>query len=145
MPLDVAEFNLAFSRARDLVRSEDDVDVATVQAQLRALVPDDASDHDRTWTKTLIDRLAEPPAPPKQWSPLYHEAGELAGSAYHATGTIKEQIAAIADARRKIWEIADRADESEEAHIRAMTRTLEHLENELRDPTWPLEDPPAQA
>ncbi len=143
MPLDIAEFNSAFSRARDQVR-HDDVDVAAVQERLRALVPDDASDHDRAWTKTLIDRLGEPPAPPRQWSELYHQAGEIAGSAYQASGTVDEQIAALADACRKIWEIADRADDSEAAHIRAMTRTLEHLENELRDPTWPLEDPPGQ-
>jgi hypothetical protein len=141
MPLDVAEFNMAFSRARDLVRGEDEVDVAAVQAQLRALVPDDASEHDRSWTKTLIDRLAEPPAPPKQWSPLYHEAGEIAGSAYHAGGPVEDQINALHEARRKIFEIADRADADEEADIRGMTRVLEHLENELRDPTWPLEDP----
>jgi len=145
MPLDIAEFNSAFSRARDLVRGQDGVDVAAVQAGLRALVPSDASEHDRAWTKTLIDRLGEPAAPPRQWSELYHQAGEIAGSAYHASGTVDEQIAGLADARRKIWAIADRADKSEAAHIRAMTRTLEHLENELRDPTWPLEDPPGQA
>ncbi|QNE17579.1 hypothetical protein F1D05_06235 [Kribbella qitaiheensis] len=145
MPLDLAEFNSAFSRARDKVRGEEDVDVAAVQAELRALVPADASEHDRTWTKTLIDRLAEPPPPPRQWSALYHEAGEVAGSAYHANGTVDEQIAAIEQARRKIWEIADRADEDEESDIRAMTRVLEHLENELRDPTWPLADPPENA
>lgn len=142
MPLDVAEFNSAFSRARDKVRNEQDVDVAAVQAELRALVPDDASEHDQTWTKTLIDRLAEPPEPPRQWSALYYEAGRVHANAYQASGTVEEQIEAIQEARRKIWEIADRADEEEESDIRAMTRVLEHLENEMRDPTWPSEDPP---
>lgn len=142
MPLDVAEFNSAFSRARDKVRNEDHADVAAVQAELRGLVPDDASEHDRTWTKSLIDHLAEPAAPPRQWSALYHEAGAVAGSAYQAGGTVDEQIEALYEARRTIFEIADRADEDEESDIRAMTRVLEHLENELRDPTWPLEDPP---
>jgi hypothetical protein len=141
MPLDIAAFNSAFSNARDLVRNQDGVDVAAVQAQLRALVPDDASEHDRTWTKTLIDRLAEPPEPPRQWSALYHEAGEIHAAAYQTGGTVAEQIEALQEARRKIWEIADQADEDEEADIRAMTRVLEHLENELRDPTWPLDDP----
>ena len=145
MPLDIAEFNSAFSRARDLVRNQDGVDVAAVQAELRALVPEDASEHDRGWTKTLIDRLAEPPEPPREWSALYHEAGQVHAEAYQAGGSVAEQIEALQEARRKIWEIADRAAPEEAPHIRAMTRVLEHLENELRDPTWPLEDPPGQA
>jgi len=145
MPLDVAEFNTAFARARDKVRNEEGTDIAAEQATLRALVPDDASGHDRSWTAILIDRLAEPPKPPRQWSALYHEAGEVHAAAYSAGGTVAERIAAIEEARRKIWEIADRAPHDEEADIRAMTRVLEHLEDELRDPTWPLEDPPGQA
>jgi hypothetical protein len=144
MPLDVAGFNSAFSGARYRVRSEDG-DAAAEQARLRELVPDDASAEDREWALGLIDLLGEPEPPPRQWSPLYHEAGEIAGNAYHAGGTVDEQIATIADARRRIWEIADRADETEDAHIRAMTRTLEHLEEELRNPTWPTEDPPSPA
>jgi nitroimidazol reductase NimA-like FMN-containing flavoprotein (pyridoxamine 5'-phosphate oxidase superfamily) len=145
MPLDLAEFNTAFSRARDKVRNQEGTDVAAEQEKLRALVPDDASEHDRTWTKTLIDGLADPPPPPRQWSALYHEAGKLHANAYPDGGTVEEQIAALEEARRKIWEIADRAAEDEAPHIRAMSRVLEHLENELRDPTWPLEDPPGQA
>jgi hypothetical protein len=144
MPLDLPEFNTAFSRARDKVRNQEGTDVAAEQAKLRALVPDDASDHDRTWTKTVIDSLADPPPPPRQWSALYHEAGQIHASAYPEDGTVEEQIAAIQEARRKIWEIADRAAEDEEAHIRAMTRVLDHYENELRDPTWPIDDPPTQ-
>jgi hypothetical protein len=139
MALDVAGFNSAFSGARHRVRSEGG-DAAAEQARLRELVPDDASAEDRDWALGLIEILGEPEPPARQWSALYQEAGEIAGSAYYAGGTVEEQIAAIADARRRIWEIADRADESEEPHIRAMTRTLEHLENELRDPTWPIED-----
>jgi hypothetical protein len=139
MPLDLAEFNTAFSRARDKVRNQEGTDVAAEQEKLRALVPDDASEHDRTWTKTLIDRLADPPPPPRQWSALYHEAGRIHASAYPADGTVEEQIAAIQVARRKIWDIADRATKDEEAHIRAMTRVLDHFENELRNPTWPLD------
>ncbi|GAA1575374.1 hypothetical protein GCM10009789_31000 [Kribbella sancticallisti] len=141
MPLDLPEFNTAYSRARDKVKNEQGTDVAAEQAKLRALVPDDASDHDRSWTKTLIDGLADPPEPPRQWSELYHEAGEVHAAAYRAGGTVEEQIAALEEARRKIWEIADRAAADEAPHIYAMTRVLEHLEDELRDPTWPLDDP----
>ena len=144
MPLDVAEFNSAFSGARHRVRNED-ANVGEEQARLRELVPEDSSVEDREWAEGLIDLLAEPPPPPRQWSALYDEAGEVAGSAYQAGGTVDEQIAAIADARRKIWEIANRADDEEEPHIRAMTRVLEHLEDELRNPTWPMEDPPGPA
>ncbi|WP_112236968.1 hypothetical protein [Kribbella monticola] len=141
MPLDVAGFNSAFSGARYRVRNER-ADAGREQARLRELVPDDASAEDREWALGLIELLGEPPEPPRQWSALYHQAGEVAGSAYQAGGTVDEQIAAIADARRKIWEIADRAAADEAPHIRAMTRVLEHLEDELRNPTWPTEDSP---
>lgn len=145
MPLDIAAFNSAFSRARHKIRTEQGTDVAAEQARLRALVPDDASDHDRSWTKTLIDRLAEPPEPPRQWSDLYYEAGDIHASAYRTGDSVEDQIAALTEARRRIWEIADRAAPEEEPHIRAMTRVLEHLERELREPSWPLQDPPDQA
>jgi hypothetical protein len=145
MPLDVPEFNDAFYRARDKVQTQEGTDVAAEQAKLRSLVPADASDHDRSWTKILIDGLADPPEPPRQWSELYHEASVVHASAYHAGGTVEEQIAALEEARHKIWDIADRASKDEEADIRAMTRVLEHLEDALRDPTWPLEEPPVRA
>ena len=144
MPLDVAKFNNAFSRARDKVRTQHGTDVAAEQEKLRALVPEDASDHDRSWTKTLIDGLAEPPRPPRQWSALYHEAGEVHAAAYRAGGTVEERIAALEEARHKIWAIADCASPDEEADIRAMTRVLEHLEDRLRNPTWPREEPSGQ-
>lgn len=141
MPLDIAVFTSAFSRARHKVETEPGTDVAAEQAKLRALLPDDASDHDRSWTKTLIDRLGDPPEQPRQWSDLYRQAGEVHASAYPVEGTVEEQIAALEAARRKIWEIADRASKEEAPHIRAMTRVLEHIEDELRDPTFRLDDP----
>lgn len=144
MPLDVYEFNNAFSRARDKIRTQDGTDVAAEQEKLRALIPADASDHDRSWTTTLIEVLAEPPRPPRQWSALYYEAGEVHAAAYRAEGTVEERIAALEHARHKIWAIADRASPDEEADIRAMTRVLEHLEKGLRDPTWPLEESSGQ-
>jgi hypothetical protein len=143
MPLDVAKFNSAFSGARYRVRKEEG-DVGEEQVRLRELIPDDVSDVDREWAVGLIESLAEPVPPPRQWSDLYHEAGQVHAAAYRADGTVEERIAALEDARRKIWAIADRASVDEEADIRAMTRALEHLENALRDPTWPLEDPPGQ-
>ncbi|TDU82510.1 hypothetical protein EV138_7404 [Kribbella voronezhensis] len=140
MPLDIAEFNDAFYRARDRVRAEEGIDVAAVQAELRSLIPNDASDHDRAWTTVLIDGLAEPPEPPREWSEFYHQASEVHAAAYRADGSVEEQIAALERARETIWDIADRAAKDEAPHIRAMTRVLEHLEDELRDPTWPHGD-----
>jgi hypothetical protein len=144
MPLDIAEFNSAFSRARHRIRTEPTTDISAEQAKLRLLVPDDASDHDRSWTQTLIDRLAEPPEPPRQWSDLYYEAGDIHASAYRTGDSVDDQIAALTEARRRIWEIADRAAPDEAPHIRAMTRVLEHLERELREPSWPVQAPPDQ-
>jgi hypothetical protein len=140
MPLDVGRFNLAYLRAQDKLRSDPRVDVTAVQAGLRALVPEDASDHDRSWTTSLIDELSEPPEPARQWSALYHEAGRIHADAYRTGGTPAQQIAALEEARRQIWAIADRATKEEAPHIHAMTRALEHLESELRDPTWPVDD-----
>ncbi|GAA0922657.1 hypothetical protein GCM10009554_00370 [Kribbella koreensis] len=144
MPLDIAAFNSAFSRARHKIKTEPATDIAAEQAALRQLVPADASEHDQSWTKILIDRLAEPPAPPRQWSDLYHQAGEIHASAYPDGGTVEQQIAVLEDARRRIWEIADRAEPEEAPHIRAMTRALEHIERELREPSWPMQGPPDQ-
>ncbi|GAB2668764.1 hypothetical protein [Kribbella swartbergensis] len=137
MPLDVPTFTKEFNRTRDRVHGGQPVDIAAEQERLRALVPADASDHDRAWTTRLIAGLAEQPAPARERSELYHEAGRIHAAAYAVEGTVEEQIAALQDARRRIWEIADRAPADEEADIRAMTRVLEHLENELRDPSWP--------
>jgi hypothetical protein len=140
MPFDVGRFNLAYLRAQDKIRSEPEAEVTALQASLRGLVPADTSEHDRTWTMALIDELADPPEPDRQWSALYHQAGRISSQAYRAGGSPTDQIAALADARRQIWAIADHASEDEAPHIRAMTRTLEHLDDELRDPTWQLDD-----
>jgi hypothetical protein len=143
MPLDIPAFNDAFGRARDRVR--DDVrptDVAAEQEKLRALVPADASEEDRDWTARVIARLGEPPAPPREWSELFHEADRIHAVAYPPVGTTDEQIAMLADARREIWEIAERAPQDEQDDIRAMTQDLESLEGFLRDPPFPLTDEP---
>jgi hypothetical protein len=139
MALDVGQFNQAYLRAQDAVRREPGADLAAMQDSLRALVPADASEHDRTWTTALIEELADPAEPERQWSALYDEAGRIHADAYRVTGSRSERISALADARRRIWAVADRADEDEAPHIRAMTMTLEHLEQELRDSDWPVD------
>jgi hypothetical protein len=141
VPLDIAKFNSAYVGARFRIE-EGEVDVAAEQARLRELLPKDTAAEDLQWAEELIDALADPPAPPREWSALYHEAGAVADAAYQAAGTAEEKIAAIERARREIFAIADRAADDEAAHIRAMTRSLEHIEDALRNPNWPA-DPPA--
>jgi hypothetical protein len=84
----------------------------------------------------MIEALAEPPPPPREYGPLYHEAGAIHAAAFLAEGTNEEKADALAEARHKIWAIADRAPDDEEADIRAMTRALEHIEMMLRQ-DWP--------
>lgn len=138
--VDLAVFNRAFARARDRVRGDEVADIEAEQAALQAIVTANASEHDRGWTGRLIASLAEPPAPPRQWSEYYHQAGAVHAAAYRAKGTAEEKIATLEEARRRIWEISEQAPADEEIHIKAMTRVLEHLEIELRDPTFPPED-----
>lgn len=140
MPLDIAKFNSAFGDARYRQRTEPDFDVQAAQDELRALITDEPDGEDRAWALRLIDKLAEPIPPPRQWSPLYYEAGEIHADSYRTGDSVEERIAALQEARRRIWAIADRAPKDEAPHIRAMTRVLDHLENELREPSFPWED-----
>jgi hypothetical protein len=139
--MDVAGFNSAFSGAKRRIRTGQ-ADVATEQERLRALVSDDDPADDRDWALSLIESLAVPPPPPRQWSALYYEAGAIHADSYRTGDTAEDRLAAIQEARRRIWAIADRASRDEAPHIRAMTRVLDHLEAELREPTW-TDDSPA--
>jgi hypothetical protein len=145
MPLDVPAFNNAFGRARDRMRAGQPVDIPAEQDKLRALVPADASEHDRTWTAQLIADLAEPLPPAPVRSNLYREAVQIHVEVYPPKGTAEEKIAMLADGRRRIWELADRASEDEEWDIRAMTEDLESMENWIRNPPFPLTDTPFPA
>ncbi|GAA3133432.1 hypothetical protein JOF29_002349 [Kribbella aluminosa] len=143
MPLDIPAFNNAFNRAYERVhRGARPTDLAAEQQKLRALVPDDASEHDHTWTGQLVDDLAVPPPPPPERSELYKEAVRVHIAVYPPRGTSEEQIAMLEEGRRKIWELADRAEKDEQEDIRAMTEDLKSLEDWLRDPPFPLTDTP---
>ncbi|TDO52777.1 hypothetical protein EV643_102619 [Kribbella sp. VKM Ac-2527] len=142
--MDIAKFNSVFSDARRRQRTEPDFDVTTAQAYLRELIAKEPDDDERDWALRMIDRLAEPLPDPPQRSELYAEAGRIHSAAFYSGGTTEQQLAALEAARRQIWAIADRASDEEEADIRAMTRSLEHLENGLRNPDWPAE-PPGQS
>jgi hypothetical protein len=142
MPLDIAKFSSAFSDANYRRRTEQDFDVADEQARLREFLSETDPPEQRAWALDLIDALAEPLPPQREWSELYREASRIHAEAYRAGGTAAERIAALEIARRRIWEIADRASADEEADIRALTRGIEHLEDQLRDPVFPLDDDP---
>jgi hypothetical protein len=146
MPLDLPAFNTAVNRARDRIQhATGAVDISAEQARLRAMVPPDATEHDHHWTNELIDDLASPPPAPRTWSPTYHEADRIHAAAYPPSGTTEEQIAMLADARSKIWELANHAPVDEQDDIRAMTQDLESLEGFLRKPPFPLTDTPFPA
>ena len=133
--MDIAEFNSAFAEARRLIRTGQ-ADIAREQARLRRLVSEDDPAEDRDWALSLVESLAVPPAPPRQWSDLYYEAGAIHANSYRTGDSVEERIAALQEARRRIWAIADRAPKDEAPHIRAMTRVLDHVEAELREPIW---------
>ncbi|TWD72449.1 hypothetical protein FB561_7441 [Kribbella amoyensis] len=137
--MDIVQFNSLYSDARLRQRRDPGVDVTTVQAELRELIADETDAEERSWALRMIERLAEPlPIAPER-SALYEEAGRVSAAAYPIEGSVDEQIAALEEARRRIWAIADRASDDEGPDIRAMTRSLEHIERALRNPNWPSE------
>ncbi len=144
MPVDAHAFNMAFKRARDRVRAGS-TDLAAEQERLRALIPDDASEHDRTWTNGLVDDLATPPPAPPVRSELYKEAERIHVEVYPPKGTTEEKIALLEDGRRRIWALADHATPEEEWDIRALCEDLESMERGLRNPPFPLTDEPFPA
>ena len=137
MPFDVERFNLAYLRAQDKIRHDPEAAVADVQGGLRALVPADASDA-RPDLDHGSDRgdLPDPPEPsaPLECSVLRgrpHQRRRLPVRWIRSRGRISSPrgspSADLGDPRTS-------ASKDEAPHIRAMTRTLEHLENDLRDP-----------
>lgn len=144
MPVDIEQFTTAVSRARDRLRDKAG-DVAAEQATLRALVPADATEDEKRWTTELIAGLSAPSPTPPERSALYDEAGRIHAEAFRTDRTTEQRIAALEDARRRIFQLANEADEDEAAEIRAMTRALDHTEDYLRDPPWPSEDRTGQA
>lgn len=139
MPVDPHAFNMAFKRARERVRAGS-ADVAVEQENLRALIPADASEHDRAWTTGLVDDLAAPPPPAPVRSKLYKEAERIHAEVFPPKGTAEQKIAVLEDGRRRIWALADRATADEEYDIRALTYDLKYLEDSLRNPPFPLTD-----
>ncbi|GAA1612067.1 hypothetical protein [Kribbella karoonensis] len=136
MAFDIAQFNSAFSQARYEQKTDPDFDLEKAQEHLRELIANAPEGDDRAFALRMIAKLAVPQPPPREYGPLYHEAGAIHAAAYLVEGTDEEKADALAEARHKIWAIADRAPHDEEADIRAMTRALDHMETMLRG-DWP--------
>jgi len=135
------EFNNAHNAAKRRIRRDGLAAVGPAEQSLRDLLPELESDEDRRVAAALITRLPGYAVPPEPSSELMQEAVAIEHAAYAAPGSDEERIAILAEARRKIFEIADRAPADEAASIRGLTRVLEHLEDNLRDPDWPLGRP----
>lgn len=133
------EFNHQYAIACDRVRTGETTDVEAEQHRLQAMVTSLPTDHDQQVARSLIATLPQDTAPPPPPSPEMTEALQIQDSAFFAGGTKEECLAVLADARKKIWEIADRAG-GDSARIRGLTRMLEHKENSLTE-DLPWEDP----
>ena len=140
--MDVPEFNLEFNVARTRVRNAGGNSVEEEKQRLRDLVPQ-LAEEERAWANRMIERLPELAAPPAPPSQLMLKALEIQRAAFAKRGTREEMIAALAAARKEIWEIADSApDENDGAQIGGLTRMLDHLEEGLNDPFWEVSEPP---
>lgn len=141
----VPEFDKAYIRARDRVEASRGATLADEQEALRRLVPGLPEESDRQWAERMIAKLAESAEPEPQPGPLYMEASAIQGQAFSGEGSTEEQIAALVEARRRIFEIASRAPANEAPHIRGLARVLEHLEDGLRNPPWDDESSSSQS
>ncbi|MET9316537.1 hypothetical protein ABZX12_32360 [Kribbella sp. NPDC003505] len=138
----LSEFNNAHNAHKRRIQRDGPDAVGAAERSLRDLLPQLDSDEDRRVATMLIDRLPGYAVPPEPPSALMQEAVAIERAAYEARGSDEERIEIMTEARRKIFELADRAPADEAASIRALTRVLEHLEDNLRDPHWPLDRPP---
>jgi hypothetical protein len=140
--MDIAEFNRELNHSSEVVRLAGGEGVAAEQQRLRNLLPQ-VDEEERTWADQMIDLLPELTAPPPPPSPLMLEAMKIQQAACATRGTREETRAALAAGRKKIWQIADSAPKDESAHIRGLTRTIDHLEEALDDPFWEFPSPRA--
>lgn len=134
------EFNDDYTVTRERLRAGKLTDVAAEQQRLLALVPQLVDSNHQQVARNLIAALPDSTAPAAPPSPEMAEALQIQDTAFYAGGTKEEKLAALAAARKKIWEIADRAGE-DSAQIRGLTRMLEHRENDLAE-DLPWADPP---
>jgi len=136
--MDILEFNGRFNDALARLRGGGTTTVEEEQAHLRSLLPQIADEDDRNWAADRIDQLPRKATPPQR-SKLYAEALELQATAFHYQGTVEEHIAVLDEACKRIYEVANQTTGDEQAAIRGLTRMLEHLQQRLIDPPFPLD------
>jgi hypothetical protein len=134
--MEFERFKQEYVAAREELSAGRIQDVAGVRAQLRELAATLPDETDRRVADGLIDALtASAPADSAQ-SPEMAEALRVLDEADFDSGTKEERLAALAEARRQIWAIADRAGRDSGA-IRGLTRGLEKSEELLTEgPPW---------
>ncbi|WP_112236962.1 hypothetical protein [Kribbella monticola] len=135
------EFNHHYKLTRAALTTGESPDVAAAQAQLRVLTAA-LTGTDLTAAMRLIDGLpallaAVKAATPSPRSPQMAEALQILSEGKFDEGAREERLAALRDARRRIWALADRAG-TDHVAIRGLTRGLETTENYLEDPPWDL-------
>ncbi len=135
----VPEFNLQLDVARDVISASHGESLAQEQERLRELVAR-MEEKEREWATDVINSLPELTRPSPPPSALMLEAMEIQRQAATRRGSRDEMVAALKDARKRIWAIADNAPDDEGPAIRGLTRTLDHLEDALTDPDsiWEL-------
>ncbi len=134
--MDIAQFNSAFATARHEQRTDPAFDLAAAQDRMRALIADEPEGEDRAWAERMITKLTEPLPPAPKLSALYDEAAALQADLPSPDASPEERYAALAEAQRQIWAIADRAGPDEEVHIRALTAPLQQLMDYIHPPTF---------
>ncbi|GAA1691303.1 hypothetical protein GCM10009745_40760 [Kribbella yunnanensis] len=135
------EFSAAYNTAKRRIQREGAEAVAPAEKHLEAMLPELESDEDRRVGGNLIKRLPRYAVPAEPPTALMLEAMAVEREAFESPGTAEERIAIMAEARRRIFEIAERAPADDAPSIRGLTRGLEHLEDNLRDPYWPFDGP----
>ncbi|MFI5730963.1 hypothetical protein ACIA49_12640 [Kribbella sp. NPDC051587] len=135
------EFSAAFNTAKRRIQREGVDAVGSAETQLQAMLAELESDEDRRVGANLIKRLPRYAVPAEPPSALMLEAMAVERAAFESRGTAEERVAVMAEARRRIFEIAERAPADDAPSIRGLTRGLEHLEETLRDPYWPFDGP----
>lgn len=138
--MDFNEFNRQYKLSRASLIAGETTDLDAVQTHLRQLA-DEVAGSDQQFAHKLIDGLpalvtAVQESSSSPQSPEMAEALQILKAGKFDEGTVEERLAALADARKRIWAIADRAG-ADSVKIRGLTRGLESTEQALElGPPW---------
>jgi hypothetical protein len=134
IPVDDIGFNDEFNSS--VTRVRDGADPMAEQARLLALIPALESAGDREWAARLVADLEQASVPRKR-SELFRKALRTQADAFLGGGSDAAYLARIRLARRRIQQLSDQADDTNEAaRIRALTRVLDHVDQRLHHLSW---------